>query len=274
VTSTRRPILSWNQTLFESNSVASEPAPEIVGFLTVAVTDSGPGLSKEQQKLLFREGVQFNPNELQAGQGSGLGLWITREIVCLHNGTIAARSEGLGKGSTFLLTLPVVLHEPPVVVDSPVPKPASPRASNGDESPQAGNRSASAVSSFESRERHVLVADDAASNRKLVCRLLRSKGFICHEAENGSECVQMIMAADYSYEFIVLDYEMPVLDGPSAARQLRENRSDVLIIGVTGNVLPEDQEFFLRQGANAVLPKPLDITRLLEEVHHATRPPV
>jgi two-component system, sensor histidine kinase len=245
-----------------------------VGFITVTVTDSGPGLSKEQQKLLFREGVQFNPNELQAGQGSGLGLWITREIVCLHNGSISARSEGLGKGSSFILTVPVVVQELPVAVD-PVPKPVSPRASHGESgTSQVGGRSSSLVSSFESREHHVLVADDAASNRKLVCRLLRSKGYICHEAENGSECVQMIMAADYTYEFIVLDYEMPVLDGPSAARRLRENRSDVLIIGVTGNVLPEDQEYFIRQGANAVLPKPLDITRLLEEVHHATRPPV
>lgn len=245
-----------------------------MGFLTVSVTDSGPGLSKEQQKLLFHEGVQFNPNELQAGQGSGLGLWITREIVELHSGNITASSEGLGKGATFFLKLPVVLHEAPVV-DPTIPKPASPRASNPDGgTSQAAGRSSSLVSSFESRERHVLIVDDTASNRKLVCRLLRSKGYICHQAENGLECVHMVMAADYAYEFVLLDYEMPVLDGPSAARQLRENRSDVTIIGVTGNVMKHDQDYFIEQGANAVLPKPLILDDLLEAVNHATRPPV
>jgi two-component system, sensor histidine kinase len=63
-----------------------------------------------------------------------------------------------------------------------------------------------------------------------------------------------------------LDYEMPVMDGPSAARRLREEKCDLLIIGVTGNVLPEDKAHFIRQGANLVMSKPLDITELLTEV--------
>lgn len=272
VPTSRRP---WNHTtLFESGSVSTEPGPEIVGYLTISVTDSGPGLSIEQQQQLFREGVQFNPNELQGGQGSGLGLWIAREIVSQHGGTIAASSEGLSKGATFSVSLPMILYDAPVIEEPPKPIP-SPRATPGNHrTSQIGQRSLSLVSSFDARERHVLVADDAPSNRKLVCRLLKSRGYICHEAENGLECVQMVMAADYQYEFIVLDSEMPVLDGPSAAQRLRENRCDVIIIGVTGNVLPEDINFFQKQGANAVLPKPLDINLLLEHVHNATRPPV
>lgn len=74
----------------------------------IRVTDSGPGLSPDQQERMFQEGVQFNANELQAGEGSGLGLWISREIVKQHNGVIGVKSEGLGKGATFSITIPVL----------------------------------------------------------------------------------------------------------------------------------------------------------------------
>lgn len=76
--------------------------------LVLECQDMGPGLSKENLQQLFGEGVQFNPNQLQAGQGSGLGLWITKGLVGLHHGTIQAASEGLGKGATFTLKLPLV----------------------------------------------------------------------------------------------------------------------------------------------------------------------
>jgi two-component system, sensor histidine kinase len=232
------------------------PSDEI-GHVVISVTDSGPGLSEEQLCTLFHEGVQFNPNKLQAGQGSGLGLWISKEIVNLHHGQIRAKSDGLGYGATFEVKLPVVLRD---TLNS------EPRLS--------ASERWSAPDGFHPRERslrgvrpaHVLVVDDAASNRKLVSRLLKSKGFICHEAENGQECVDKVLAGEHPYEFILLDYEMPVMDGPSAARRLREEKCDLLIIGVTGNVLPEDKAHFISQGANLVMPKPLDITELLTQL--------
>jgi CheY-like chemotaxis protein len=120
----------------------------------------------------------------------------------------------------------------------------------------------------EKTPRHVLVVDDAVTNRKLMSRLLKSKGFICHEAENGQECVDKVLAGEHPYEFILLDYEMPVMDGPSAARRLREEKCDLLIIGVTGNVLPEDKAYFINHGANLVLEKPLRVKDLLEELRN------
>jgi two-component system, sensor histidine kinase len=235
------------------------------------VTDSGPGLTLEQQQELFQEGVQFNANELQGGQGSGLGLWITREIVSQHHGTITGQSEGLTKGSTFEVTLPVVLYEPPMPSKGTnVMTPRHPNRDGQRTAQSAGqSQSSSLVSCFDAREHHVLVVDDAGSNRKLVCQLLRKKGYICHEAVDGKECVEMMLAGEHLYEFILLDYEMPVMDGPTAARRLREKKCDILIIGVTGNVQPEYQEHFIKHGANVVLAKPLDINRLMEEV--ATR---
>lgn len=78
------------------------------GSIEISCTDSGPGLTEENIAQLFGEGAQFNPNELQAGQGSGLALWITKGIVQLHQGQLRASSKGPGQGSTFVVELPVV----------------------------------------------------------------------------------------------------------------------------------------------------------------------
>jgi two-component system, sensor histidine kinase len=265
---------SAHQSLIPLPSSRSHVAPsEEVGHVVITVTDSGPGLTAEQLLTLFQEGVQFNANQLQAGQGSGLGLWISKEIVNLHHGHIRATSAGLGCGATFVVKLPVVLRD---VVENSIPSRSLRNLqSSHNEIAKHSQEKESHLKSISEKgptERHVLVVDDAPSNRKLVSRLLKSKGFICHEAENGQECVDKVLAGDHPYEFILLDYEMPVLDGPSAARRLREEKCDLLIIGVTGNVLPEDKAYFIRQGANVVLEKPLNTTELMAEVetHHQT----
>ena len=121
-------------------------------------------------------------------------------------------------------------------------------------------------------ERYVLVVDDAPSNRKVVCRFLKLKGYITHEAEDGEKCLELIhshyVEKNLCYDFIILDFEMPVLNGPSTARRIREKKEyiDLLIIGLTGNVLTEDIEFFLRSGVNSVHAKPVKIDALLEDV--------
>jgi CheY-like chemotaxis protein len=264
-----------NRSPFPSRSHVA-PSDEI-GHVVISVTDSGPGLSEEQLCTLFHEGVQFNPNKLQAGQGSGLGLWISKEIVNLHHGQIRAKSDGLGYGATFEVKLPVVLRAIAVVEDShfsqftktPPHLPTPPNDNSKIHAFPNDNESQLPQTCItEKTPRHVLVVDDAASNRKLVSRLLKSKGFICHEAENGQECVDKVLAGEHPYEFILLDYEMPVMDGPSAARRLREEKCDLLIIGVTGNVLPEDKAYFISHGANLVLEKPLRVKDLLEELRN------
>jgi signal transduction histidine kinase len=73
------------------------------GYLRVSVTDTGAGMTEEQLSKLFQAGVQFNVNELQAGQGSGLGLYITKGIVEQHEGELRATSPGLGLGTTFAI---------------------------------------------------------------------------------------------------------------------------------------------------------------------------
>jgi CheY-like chemotaxis protein len=239
----------------EHSNIALDPSSaENVGRLILTVSDTGPGLSLEQQQSLFGEGVQFNPNELQAGQGRGLGLWISKEIISLHHGEITVMSEGLGRGATFQVILPIHF------LDDTCLSHGTNRTAPTRPVPKFFTQPSAA-------ERHILVVDDAASNRKILCRILKSHGFICHEAENGQECVDMVLAGEYPYEFILLDSEMPVLDGPSAARRLREEKCDLLIIGVTGNVLPEDKEHFIRHGVNMVMSKPLEIDELFQNIN-------
>ena len=178
---------SWSTVLPPQRAqVFSEITPSTIGNILITVTDSGPGLSEEQQHKLFREGVQFNPNELQAGQGSGLGLWISREIVSLHNGMIHVHSKGIGFGSSFEVTFPVILLNE----DQPQHLQSSESELHDHHlpPPHEGQQSIQTVPTLtptNSKEKYVLIVDDASSNRKLVSRMLKSRGYICHEAENG-----------------------------------------------------------------------------------------
>jgi hypothetical protein len=234
------------------------------GHFQVQVTDTGVGMTKEQVDRLFRNGVQFNVNDLQSGQGSGLGLYIAKGIVEQHGGTLLAASDGLGKGTTFTVTLP--LHQ--ISIDDTLDPDCFPTDSVGEE--YRGIQNQSANSALASREQaphslRVLIVDDVATNRKLLRRLLERRGHQCEEAENGLvaiELVEQALAEASCYDSILLDYEMPIMDGPAACRRIRTMGYHYCIVGITGNVLPDDVAHFKRAGANCVLPKPLQLCAL------------
>jgi signal transduction histidine kinase/CheY-like chemotaxis protein len=91
----------------KSSSLPHQPHDPVVGSLVVVITDTGAGISRENQKRLFNEIIQFSPELLQAGGGSGLGLWITKGILDLHSGSIYVQSEGEGLGTTFTVEIPM-----------------------------------------------------------------------------------------------------------------------------------------------------------------------
>lgn len=261
--------------------------------VTISVTDNGYGLTAEQLGMLFRDGVQFNPNKLQAGQGSGLGLYLSHAIAVLHDGKMWASSEGENKGSTFNVQLPVQVGSLSRV-----------RSQSGDEagytddehisSAEIAKRLARAKSSrsdshssalHSSRESitecrnptvtvtpqsteavvqgKVLVVDDAASNRKVVSRILSKHGYECTEAKDGKEAIKIVEEKNNPNYFscVLMDYEMPVLNGPDATAALRSRGYPLLpIYGLTGNVMVEDIDHFLQSGANHVLGKPFQIS--------------
>ena len=217
------------------------------GTLRIEVTDTGAGMTPEQLKNLFKEGVQFDVNKLQGGSGSGLGLYIAKGILEQHGGSLVASSDGKGRGSTFTMSVPLYC----------VPEARSPEH----------EESQRTIDWDMMDPLNVLVVDDAALNRKLLSRLLRNHGNVCSEAENGRVAVQRVLDAKNRgdrFDVILMDYEMPEMDGGDAAKVLRAMGCDSFVVGITGNMFSEDVENFKSCGANSVLPKPLDLRALMD----------
>jgi len=108
----------------------------------------------------------------------------------------------------------------------------------------------------------LLIVDDSRLNRKMMCRVLASRCDVCDEAEDGLDAVKMVeqaMKNDTSYDIILMDYMMPIMDGPTATKEIIALGYTGTIVGVTGNALPEDINTFLSHGASQVIVKPFDV---------------
>jgi len=119
--------------------------------------------------------------------------------------------------------------------------------------------------------RRVLVAEDSASSRKMLILLLERAGHICVPAANGKEALDLIKqdinAVSYDpghtpIDSVLMDYEMPLLNGPDATERIRDLGYSGIILGVTGNFLSEDIDLFLERGANEVIPKPVSLKKI------------
>ena len=168
-------------------------------------------------------------------------------IVKQTGGTLVCDSEGLGKGTTFVMRLPLYNI---VSSDSETKRAVVVR---GDD--------------LKEEKLRILIVDDAVSNRKLLARLLKNKSHESDQAEDGNVAVDMVEQAEFDgnqYDLVLMDYEMPNLNGPDACKKIRKNGHDVFIVGVTGNLMAEDIAYFRNCGANAVLPKPFNMSDLEE----------
>ncbi len=225
-------------------------------------------MEQEEMSRLFQEGVQFNPNHLQAGQGSGLGLWISKGIVELHLGRLTAYSEGLGKGSTFTIEFPLVEQRMSALPTESVICVVDPKL----ESVVFEEVSLTEIDAPPTLKK-ILLVDDASTNRKIVRRILKIDGFTdVDEAKDGMECVEMVCLHPPNepyYDLILMDYEMPRMNGPSATSRLRELGYTMPIIGVTGNILSADVAYFIQSGVNSVLPKPVVMKDLYDAYQFA-----
>jgi CheY-like chemotaxis protein len=266
-----------------------------IGRMIISIKDSGLGFTTEQLN-------SFNSSDLQqalvAGNGSGnrndLGLWIAKKFVSLHGGDLTIRSQGLGCGTDYVISLPMILRETHYLnsnerqqqqqrqqqrrqrMSSSPSASAIPSASASASATTLASASAAVQNVFlfpflcNDSPLHILLVDDSLVNRRIYSRLLKKAitGCICYEAQNGQECVEMVLSGEYPpFDFILLDDHMPFIDGPIAARILRERRCEILIIGWTGCVQPEDIQTFIEHGANVVLPKPLNLNHLFECVN-------
>ena len=251
----------------------SDPIIYTIGKLIITVKDSGTGMLEKDYSRLFKEIVQFNPEVLQAGGGSGLGLWITKGIVDLHQGEISVYSEGLGYGSSFTVKLPMrrqAFGHPATSLSTPSTRScaSAPKRSSsfflGLGFPMQMTDSKIRVDDDDVRPvYHILVVDDSPLNRKMLVRTFKMSGYICDEAEDGLIAVAKVkemMASDAkAYSAILMDFVMPNMDGPTATKEIRALGYTAPIFGVTGNTLDSDKKCFTDSGADRVLPKPFDI---------------
>lgn len=214
--------------------------------LRIEVSDSGIGIREEQQEKIFVSFQQADSGTSRTYGGTGLGLAISKRIVELMGGEIWVKSQ-FGQGSLFGFTVRQKL-----VSGSEAPEEA---AIGGEILPG------------EFAGRTALLADDVDINREIVISILADTGLSVEEAENGAEALDMFTNDPGRFDLILMDLQMPVMDGYTATERIRSldvpNAKTVPIIAMTANVFKEDMENSKKAGMDEHIGKPINVPELL-----------
>ncbi len=232
--------------------------------LRAEVQDSGIGIDEDALARLFKPFQQADNSTTRRFGGTGLGLAISRRIVELMGGQIGVESTP-GRGSTFWLEIPLDAENPP----SEGSQAASPPSGTSSQLPSAASAAtpscAPSLSGLPSGLR-VLLVEDNELNRELACELLRLHGLTVDTATNGREAVEFAAQAERRIDLVLMDMQMPEMDGLEATRLLRQmpNRQHLPIIAMTANASLEDRQRCIDAGMDDHLPKPFELTRLTQ----------
>ncbi|GHV84437.1 hypothetical protein AGMMS50230_00450 [Spirochaetia bacterium] len=228
--------------------------------LRVEVRDSGIGLTPEQQKRLFTAFEQADGSITRKYGGTGLGLAICKKLLNALGGDIWVKSKP-NQGACFLFELEADLGEPVAALDD------SGETASGASAPSGADRAAPP----NWKGRTILLAEDVEINREIVETMLEETGVCIHSVENGKEAVEFFSANPEGFDLILMDVQMPVLDGLSATKRIRvlENprAAEVPIIAMTANAFKEDIDLCIRSGMNGHIPKPFDPDILFETLN-------
>lgn len=208
------------------------------------VCDTGIGISEEQSEHIFAEFAQVDSEDSRRFGGTGLGLSIAKGLVDLMEGRISVSGE-VGRGACFAVEIPL---EGRAAEMAPVA---------AAESPALANRKFPGF--------RVLLAEDSATNRKVIEASLEKLELTVESAVNGADAVQM--AAENHYDLILMDIAMPKMSGLEAARKIRSGdgmSKDCKIIAITANAFEEDRENCIAAGMDDFISKPIDIAEFRE----------
>jgi signal transduction histidine kinase/ActR/RegA family two-component response regulator len=227
-----------------SVTVEVDAVPAEVGVdLQFVVRDTGIGLSREGLSRLFKSFSQADASTTRKYGGTGLGLAISQRMAELMGGRMWAESDGPGRGSRFAFTLRVdVAHE---VLPS-----------------QRRQRSQPVVTQ-DLAARHplrILVAEDNVVNQKLALRLLQQMGYRADLASNGLEAIECVQRQ--TYDLVLMDVQMPEMDGLEASRRITAHRHRPRIVAMTANAMQGDREVCLAAGMDDYLTKPIRVDEL------------
>jgi PAS domain S-box-containing protein len=227
----------------------------------ISISDTGEGIPPEFLPYVFTRFQQADPSTTRRHGGLGLGLAIVKHLVELHGGSVRAKSGGVGKGATFIVTLPLtVLHPPQEQLER--------------EHPKSKPRDLPPLPTISLNHINVLVVDDEPDARDLLKLLLESAGasvYLAQSAEEGIECLLTT-----SVDVLICDIGMPDVDGFSLMRRIRAlddtRKSEVAAVALTAYARLEDRTEAIRAGFQNHLSKPVEPAELLAVVHSLANP--
>jgi signal transduction histidine kinase len=225
---------------------ARQTAKDDKPFVEFEITDTGIGIPADKLDILFESFTQADGSTTRKYGGTGLGLAITKQLADLMGGNITVESEA-GKGSTFRLVIPA--------------NTADGRHNDYENFAASQEVEKEAETSFSGR---VLVAEDSATNQVLIKPLLEKLGFVVTIAQNGLEVIEAVK--NQHFELILMDMQMPEMNGYNATKKLRGLEVKTPIIAMTANVDEEDKEECLRAGCDDYISKPIDRTHLVNVI--------
>lgn len=219
--------------------------------LLIAVSDTGPGIAKDKHEAIFHPFVQADGSITRKFGGTGLGLSICQQLVMLMGGTLKLASrEGLGSRFSFTVTFPISVDRArTLLVDE-----------HGQTKP---NSDAGSMQSLA-----ILVAEDNLVNQHLIQRILQKAGHRPVVVSNGQEAIDALGGA--SFDMVLMDLQMPVLDGLNATRIIRGSDmkfSNIPIIALTAHAMKEDRNLCLEAGMNGYVTKPIKFQQLFDEIN-------
>lgn len=212
----------------------------------ITVADNGIGMSQEFQKHIFEPFERERTSTVSKVEGSGIGMGIVKKLVGLMNGTVAVESK-TGVGSKFTVTIPC-------------------RIASEDETQAKRETNPSDQKCL--RGTRILLTEDNDLNAEIATELLQEEGCTVDRAKDGVECVDMLeKAANGTYQLILMDIQMPVMNGYDAARKIRglddPQKANIPIIAMTANAFTEDRQAALDAGMNDHIAKPINMNVLV-----------
>ena len=212
----------------------------------ITVADNGIGMSQEFQQHIFEPFERERTSTVSKVEGSGIGMGIVKKLVGLMGGTVEVESK-IGVGSTFTVTIPSRIVS--------------------EEEAQA-KRAADPADKESLRGTRILLTEDNDLNAEIATELLQEEGCTVDRAKDGVECVDMLeKAANGTYQIILMDVQMPVMNGYDAAKKIRRmddpQKANIPIVAMTANAFSEDRQAALDAGMNDHIAKPIDMSVLV-----------
>lgn len=212
----------------------------------ITVADNGIGMSQEFQKHIFEPFERERTSTVSKVEGSGIGMGIVKKLVGLMGGTVEVESK-IGVGSTFTVTIPSRIA-------SEDETQAKRETNPSDQKCLCGTR--------------ILLTEDNDLNAEIATELLQEEGCTVDRAKDGVECVDMLeKAANGTYQLILMDIQMPVMNGYDAAKKIRRmddpQKANIPIIAMTANAFTEDRQAALDAGMNDHIAKPINMNVLV-----------